>query len=66
MEKKVKNYFASVREVPTLRRCVPRSLSISLRIQKAIFYQPRLSGAFIFVSFTVANVNPSLRSGTWP
>ena len=48
--------FASVREAPTLRQFVRRSLSISLRIQKAIFYQTKLSGALIFASFTVANV----------
>ena len=48
--------FESVREAPTLRRFVPRSLSISLGIQKAYFYQTKLSGALIFASFTIANV----------
>ena len=46
----------SVREAPTLRQFVPRSLSISPGIQKAGFYQPKLSGALIFASFTIANV----------
>ena len=52
-----------MREVPAQRRFVPRSLSISLGIQKAGFYQPKLSGALIFASFTVANV---IASGGYP
>ena len=54
-----KRLFASVREAPTLRRFVPRSLSISLGIRKAIFYQPKLSGAPAFAFFTITNVDAS-------
>ena len=48
--------FESVREAPTPRRFVPRSLSISLGIQKAIFYQPKLSGAPAFAPRNATNV----------
>ena len=51
--------FESVREAPTLRRFVPRSLSISLGIQKAYFYQTKLSGAPAFASRNISHVSAS-------
>ena len=48
--------LASVREDYLWRWVVPRSLSISLGIRKAIFYQPKLSGAPAFAPRNATNV----------